>query len=107
MPDCGSPPCEISPGAGIPFIKEKIPTFIDKPFCYRAAEGQRIPAARTENGHSGYLIQLHCPQCCHIRFKEQVKNMEGISQVICTGPADFDSPYGGIFFYGVHISFSR
>jgi hypothetical protein len=29
--------------------------------------------------------------------------MKGISQVICTGPADLDSPYGGIFFYGVHI----
>jgi hypothetical protein len=29
--------------------------------------------------------------------------MKGISQMICTGPADLDSPYGGIFFYGVHI----
>jgi predicted dehydrogenase len=26
----------------VPFIKEKIPTFIDKPFCYRAAEGQEF-----------------------------------------------------------------
>ena len=29
--------------------------------------------------------------------------MSGIEQIVRYGPADLDSKYGGIFFYGVHI----
>jgi predicted dehydrogenase len=87
----------------VPFIKAKIPTFIDKPFCYRTSEGKEFLqlAQKTGTPVTSYSSIAHSAATFDIR--EQVKNMEGISQVICTGPADFDSPYGGIFFYGVHI----
>jgi predicted dehydrogenase len=87
----------------IPFIKNKIPTFIDKPFCYRAAEGQKFLqlAKKTGTPVTSYSSVAHSDATFDL--KEQVKNTEGISQIIWTGPADFDSPYGGIFFYGVHV----
>jgi predicted dehydrogenase len=87
----------------IPFIEAKIPTFIDKPFCYRAAEGQEFLRLAKKMGTpvTSFSSIAHSDETFDL--KEQVKNMEGISQVILTGPGDFDSQYGGIFFYGVHI----
>lgn len=87
----------------IPFIKAKIPTFIDKPFCYRAAEGQKFLQLAQKTGTPVTSFSSIAHSDATFDLKEQVKNMEGISQVICTGPGDFDSQYGGIFFYGVHI----
>jgi predicted dehydrogenase len=86
----------------IPFIKAKIPTFIDKPFCYRAAEGKEFLqlAKKTGTPVTSYSSIAHSDATFDL--KEQVKKME-ISQVIRTGTADLDSKYGGIFFYGVHI----
>jgi len=88
---------------GIPFIKEGIPTFIDKPFCYRTNEGREfLQLARamgtpvTSFSKIAYNTQI-------FDIKEQLKTIDGISQVIRTGPVDIDSPYGGIFFYGVHL----
>lgn len=87
----------------IPFIEEKIPTFIDKPFCYRAKEGKEFLqlARKTGTPVTSYSSVAH--SAATFDLKEQVRNMEGITQVIRTGPADFTSQYGGIFFYGVHI----
>lgn len=87
----------------IPFIKEKIPTFIDKPFCYRATEGQEFLKLAQEYGTpvTSYSSIAHSDGT--FNMKEQVEKMEGITQVIRTGPADLDSPWGGFFFYGVHI----
>ena len=87
----------------IPFIKEKIPTFIDKPFCYRAAEGQEFLRLAKKMGTPVTSFSSIAHSNATFDLKEQVKNMKGISQVIRTGPGDFDSQYGGIFFYGVHI----
>ncbi|MCA1760525.1 MAG: Gfo/Idh/MocA family oxidoreductase, partial [Bacteroidales bacterium] len=87
----------------IPFIKAKIPTFIDKPFCYRAAEGQKFLQLAQKMGTPVTSFSSIAHSDATFDLKEQVKNMEGISQVIRTGPGDFDSQYGGIFFYGVHI----
>jgi hypothetical protein len=87
----------------IPFIKEKIPTFIDKPFCYRATEGQKFLRLARKMGTPVTSYSSIAHSDATFDLMDQVKNMEGITQVICTGPGDFDSPYGGIFFYGVHI----
>ena len=86
-----------------PFVKAGIPTFIDKPFCYRATEGKAFLqiAREADTPVSSYSSQAH--SAATFDLKEQVKNIEGINQVICTGPVDLDSEYGGVFFYGVHI----
>ncbi len=86
-----------------PFIKEGIPTFIDKPFCYRAPEGKEFLTLAKKTGTPVTSYSSIAHSAATFDMKEQVKNMEGISQIICTGPGDFSSPYGGIFFYGVHI----
>jgi predicted dehydrogenase len=88
--------------AAWPFVEAGIPTFIDKPFCYRVSEGRKfLEMARTKKtpvtsfstGARGERI---------IKLKDQVKAIPKIHHVISAGHCDVDSPYGGVFFYGVH-----
>jgi len=89
--------------AAIPFIKEGIPTFIDKPFCYRAAEGKAFLELARKHGApvTSYSSIAHSNSTFDI--KEQIESMGKINQVVRYGPVDIDSKYGGIFFYGVHL----
>ncbi len=89
--------------AAIPFVKAGIPTFIDKPFCYRAAKGKEFleMARKVGTPVSSYSSNAH--SAATFDLKEQARNIEGINQVIRTGPVDLDSEYGGVFFYGVHM----
>ena len=89
--------------AAIPFIKEGIPTFIDKPFCYRAAEGKEFLELARELGTpvTSYSSIAHSNSTFDI--KKQAESMGEINQVVRSGPVELDSKYGGIFFYGVHI----
>lgn len=89
--------------AATPFIKEGIPTFIDKPFCYRAAEGKEFLEMAKTHGTpvASYSSIAHSNSTYDI--KKQVESMGKINQVVRCGPLDVDSKYGGIFFYGVHL----
>ncbi len=89
--------------AALPFIKEGIPTFIDKPFCYRAQEGKEFLELARKLGTpvSSYSTITHSRATFDL--KKQVEAMEDINQVVRWGPVDVNSVYGGIFFYGVHL----
>lgn len=87
----------------IPFIKEGIPTFIDKPFCYRSTEGKEFLQLAKKVGAPVTSYSSIAQSAATFDIKEQVAALGKISQVIRTGTADLDSQYGGIFFYGVHI----
>ncbi len=87
----------------IPFIKAGIPTFIDKPFCYRAAEGKDFLQLAKKLGTPVTSYSSIAQSAATFDIKEQVAALGNISQVIRTGTADLDSQYGGVFFYGVHI----
>lgn len=87
----------------IPFIEAGIPTFIDKPFCYRAKEGKEFLALARFHGTpvTSFSSIAHSHETFDI--KEQLKTMGAINQVVRYGPVDLASEYGGIFFYGSHI----
>jgi len=89
--------------AAEPFVKAGIPTFIDKPFCYRVAEGKEFleMARRVGTPISSYSSSAHSDGTFDI--KKQVETMGNISHVTISGPADLESPYGGVFFYGIHM----
>jgi predicted dehydrogenase len=88
--------------AAAPFVEAGIPTFIDKPFCYRTAEGKAFLSMARQKGTpvTSYSSEAHSSATFDMR--EQVREMGEINQVIRTGPVDMDSVYGGLFFYGVH-----
>lgn len=86
-----------------PFVEAGIPSFIDKPFCYRASEGLAFLQMARKKGTAVTSYSSIAHSNTTLDLRAQVKAMPDISQVIITGPVDPDSPYGGIFFYGVHM----
>ncbi|MEX2232599.1 MAG: Gfo/Idh/MocA family oxidoreductase [Cyclobacteriaceae bacterium] len=89
--------------AAMPFIKERIPTFIDKPFCYRVEEGKKFLALARKLGTpvSSYSTSAHSGETLDI--KSQVESLGKINHLVSFGPVDIKSVWGGVFFYGVHL----
>jgi predicted dehydrogenase len=88
--------------SAIPFIKAGIPTFVDKPFSYRVANGRELlelaekyktPITCLSSAVYGPLVD---------DMAAQLAELEDIVSVVITGPSDINSKYGGIFFYGIH-----
>ncbi|MCY1719409.1 Gfo/Idh/MocA family oxidoreductase [Prolixibacteraceae bacterium Z1-6] len=88
--------------AAVPFIKAGIPTFIDKPFCYRLEEGKKFLRLAREYGTpvTSYSSIAHTAETEDI--KKQIAEMGEIKNVVRYGPGEFESKYGNVFFYGVH-----
>ncbi len=88
--------------AARPFVEAGIPSFIDKPFCYRADKGRRFLEFARKQGTpiTSYSSIAHSYETFDIM--EKVKQIGDIRQVIRYGRANIDSPYGGLFFYGPH-----
>ena len=89
--------------AAIPFIKAGIPTFIDKPFCYRLTEGKKFLSLAKKLGTPVTSFSSIAHSYETFNLKEQVKQMGKINQVVRYGPLKMDSEYGGVFFYGAHM----
>jgi predicted dehydrogenase len=87
----------------IPFIKAGIPTFIDKPFCYRASEGKEFLQLAKKAGTPVTSFSSISHSSATFDCREQLAVLRRVTQVLRTGTADFESEYGGIFFYGVHV----
>ena len=89
--------------AATPFIKAGIPTFIDKPFCYRVEEGKKFLALAKKLGtpvssYSGFACSEET-----LDIKEQLESLGPINHLVSFGPVDINSVWGGVFFYGIHL----
>lgn len=87
----------------IPYIKAGIPTFIDKPFCYRVKEGKEFLeiAKKHKTPVTSFSVipnQKSFNDFCKLMRKEAGNVLAGSSY----GPCDIKSKWGGIFFYGIH-----
>lgn len=89
--------------AAEPFVKAGIPTFIDKPFCYRVSEGEKFLEMARKQGTPISSFSSEAHKAGTFDIKNQVETLGEISHVIMSGPADLESPYGGVFFYGIHM----
>ena len=84
------------------FLKARLPMFIDKPFCYRLAEGKKFLARCRHAKVPVTSFSAMLMQKSFVDFRQAVKRNDQFLAVACTGPCDLDSQYGGIFFYGIH-----
>ena len=87
----------------IPYIKAGIPTFIDKPFCYRVEEGKKFLKMARDLGTPVTSFSTAAVNEQTDDIKKQVEEAGQINHLVCFGPVDIDSQWGGIFFYGVHL----
>ena len=89
--------------AAIPFIKAKVPTFIDKPFCYRAKEGKEFLALARKLGTPVTSFSSIAHSYDTFDIKEQLKSIGDIKQIVSYEPVNLNSQYGGVFFYGAYL----
>jgi predicted dehydrogenase len=79
-----------------------MPLFIDKPFCYRRAEGRRFLARAVELEVPVCSFSVVPKQAAFVALHKEVRRLGPIYAVVSTGRCDIKSPWGGIFFYGIH-----
>lgn len=89
--------------AATPFVKAGIPTFIDKPFCYRVEEGKKFLEMARKTGTPITSYSSIGQSYATYDIKQQLETMGEINQVVRYGPVELNSEWGGVFFYGVHI----
>lgn len=88
--------------AARPFVEAGVPAFIDKPFCYDPEEGREfLEMARKK----GVAVTSFSTIAIHTVFRNFVKKLREAGRIGAgwiSGPVDLKSPYGGVFFYGIH-----
>ncbi len=89
--------------AATPFVKAGIPAFVDKPFCYRLNEGKEFLQMAREAGTPVTSFSTIAQSDATFDIAEQVKTLGEYDNIIRFGPVEVDSPWGGVFFYGVHV----
>ena len=85
-----------------PFLEARIPLFVDKPFCYRKAEGKRFLARASELGVPVCSFSTLPKQASFKALKQQMRSLGEIYSLVASGPCDIRSKWGGVFFYGIH-----
>lgn len=88
--------------AAIPFIEKGVPVFVDKPFCCQANEGVKFLAMVHKNKVPVTSFGVVPLQRSFINCMRKMKKIGNIYSGAVYGPCDIKSPYGGIFFYGIH-----
>ena len=85
-----------------PFLERGIPVFVDKPLAADVAEAEEIVGLARRNGAplTSFTTLRWSPS-----FREFAGSLSACGEVVAAsaaGPGDPDSPYGGLFFYGIH-----
>lgn len=90
--------------AAIPFVEAGIPTFVDKPFCYRVRNGLKLIEIAESKGTPITSMSSAAvnPMMDDVVAQVAAMDPDDIRSVVITGPSDITSKYGGIFFYGIH-----
>ncbi|WP_165000869.1 Gfo/Idh/MocA family protein [Xylanivirga thermophila] len=91
----------------LPFIEAGIPTWIDKPFTVKTEDARRIIEIARKRGTliDGGSTTKHTYDT--LMLKQEVQEGSRIGRVktaVLNFPADVDSEYAGIHFYGPHLT---
>ena len=88
--------------AALPFVERGIPTFVDKPFCYKSDEGKEFLklAKKHKTPVTSFSVLPH--QRSFVNFCRKLPEAGDILAATTYGPCDLRSEYGGVFFYGIH-----
>lgn len=86
----------------VPFLAEGLAVFVDKPLACTEADARAIVAAARE--HDAPLTSSSAVRWVPDTdtLAAEAASIGAPQVVVTTGPADPDSPYGGIYFYGIH-----
>ncbi|HZX03991.1 Gfo/Idh/MocA family protein [Kribbella sp.] len=86
----------------VPFLEAGVPVWVDKPLAASTADAQAILDAARRGGApvTSYSAVRWVADADELA-NAQVDDLQAVT---ITGPADPDSEYSGIFFYGIHAA---
>ena len=84
------------------FLSNGVPTFVDKPFTFTLAEGKKLIAIARRTKTPVTSFSSNPLQQNFADFKAAVAKLGEVYSLATAGPADIESPWGGVFFYGIH-----
>jgi predicted dehydrogenase len=86
----------------LPFLAAGMPVWVDKPLACGLADAEAIVAAAREHDAvlTSYSALRWIPDTDALAARAAALGSPQV--VVTTGPADPASPYGGIWFYGIH-----
>jgi len=85
------------------FLENKIPTFIDKPFSCSLEEAKEIiELSHKTNTWLSSSSTVWKTSSFQNFFKKTKGELGAIHSGMVGGPFDFESEFGGVFFYGIH-----
>lgn len=84
------------------FVRKRIPTFVDKPLTATVKEAKRLLKLAESKKTPLTTFSAIPIQSAFQAFKAELAKAGGARVLNSTGPADINSKYGGIFFYGIH-----
>ncbi len=91
----------------LPFVEAGIPTWIDKPFCISEEDAKAVIEASKKH-HTLITGGSTCKYTYDILLaKDAVSGQRRIGKFrtgVINFPAELDSEYGGLYFYGGHLS---
>ena len=87
----------------LPYLKEGIPVYVDKPFAISLDDCRRMLAAAEKSG--AFVTSMSSLRITPDTdaLAKQVAQIGEIRAAQITGPCDFGSQYGGPFFYATHV----
>lgn len=88
----------------VPFLENGIPVWVDKPLAASVADAEAIVAASDRGGAvlTSSSALRWVPDTDAVAA--QLDSIGELQTVTVTGSGDADSPYSGIFFYGIHVA---
>ena len=84
------------------FITNGVPCFVDKPFTFTLEQAKVLSDLAKEKNVPITSMSIIPLQQNFLENMKKVREMGQLANVITAGPVDLKSPYGGIFFYGIH-----
>ncbi|MEA3364967.1 MAG: Gfo/Idh/MocA family oxidoreductase [Candidatus Hydrogenedentes bacterium] len=85
-----------------PFVEQGIPTFVDKPFCFKPENGVAFLKLAKKAGAPVTSFSVAPMQASFRKFKRNTEQIGNIVAGSTYGPCDLNSKWGGVFFYGIH-----
>jgi predicted dehydrogenase len=87
----------------LPFLKAGVPAFVDKPLACSVADAEQLvdAAEKAKVGFTSFSTLRYAKNV--VDYINSLKGTAGpLMAGVSSGPAELDSEYGGIFFYGIH-----
>ncbi len=86
----------------MPFLKAGIPIFLDKPMTTSLSQARAFLKKRRELGVPVTTLSSVPFYEGVAAFRKKLKTLGALQSLHLSGPGDYRSPYGGIWFYGIH-----